>query len=118
LLSCFKLSETHNHGLFNAINHGSHHLPIIDLPCGDNTSIIAIRLRWIISEVGVKTMTSQSSFNTKGLLRIIGTIKSDINNNGTDLSHGEESRAVAHSQNRAEPRVDGLDPAADGKQMM
>jgi hypothetical protein len=40
--------------------------------------------------MGIKTLTSQSGSNTKGPLRIIGTIKSDINNNWTELVHGED----------------------------
>ena len=44
-----KLTQTHNHGLLNAINHSSHYFPIIDFPTFDCSSITTINLesRWI-----------------------------------------------------------------------
>uniref|UniRef100_A0A0A9CBF7 Uncharacterized protein n=1 Tax=Arundo donax TaxID=35708 RepID=A0A0A9CBF7_ARUDO len=44
-LGCFKLPKTHNHGLLNTIDHGSHYFPIISLPCFDVSSITIIRFK-------------------------------------------------------------------------
>jgi hypothetical protein len=40
--SCGELGQTHNHGWSSAINHGSHHLAIIDLSSFNFYSIVTI----------------------------------------------------------------------------
>jgi len=42
LLGSIEFGQTHNHGLFSAVDHGSHHLAIINLPCFEISSIAPI----------------------------------------------------------------------------
>jgi hypothetical protein len=53
-----------------------------------------IKSWWIISQMKVETITPQCSFNRKRPLQIILTIKSDIDDNCTNLRHAEQLKST------------------------